>query len=221
MSPEKEVLFGVDVQTRGLAAVVLDQQLKLLDSAWLTGSSDSVSDHLLRLVELHSSSAGRVAVGMDSPRRPLKAPRPWYWNRAKGCWRARGPSDRGHGRHCEVVLAALGLANPQWTQPASSSPDWMKLGFAAFDRLASAGLPAFEVFPTASYRQLAGENVVFSMSTRGLADGPKDLLDARIAAITVREFLAGHGGSVSGGDGLGEIILPRPADAGPMSGVLN
>jgi len=40
--------------------------------------------------------------------------------------------------------------------------------------------------------------------------GPKDMLDARVAAGTVREFVEGRGTEVGGGDGLGTIILPRP-----------
>jgi hypothetical protein len=39
--------------------------------------------------------------------------------------------------------------------------------------------------------------------------GPKDMLDAWIAAATVREFVEGRGTEVGGGDGLGTIILPR------------
>ena len=36
------------------------------------------------------------------------------------------------------------------------------------------------------------------------------MLDAWVAAATVREFVAGNGAEVGGGDGLGTIILPRP-----------
>ena len=40
--------------------------------------------------------------------------------------------------------------------------------------------------------------------------GPKDMLDAWVAAATVREFVEGRGAEVGGGDGLGTIVLPRP-----------
>jgi hypothetical protein len=36
------------------------------------------------------------------------------------------------------------------------------------------------------------------------------MLDAMVAASTVREFVEGRGVEVGGGDGLGTIILPRP-----------
>ena len=44
----------------------------------------------------------------------------------------------------------------------------------------------------------------------GFARGPKDMLDAAIGALVVREFVAGRGCEVGGGDRLGSIILPRP-----------
>ena len=40
--------------------------------------------------------------------------------------------------------------------------------------------------------------------------GPKDMLDAWVAAVTVREFVEGRGAEVGSGDVLGTIILPRP-----------
>ena len=36
------------------------------------------------------------------------------------------------------------------------------------------------------------------------------MLDAWVAAATVREFEEGRGTAVGGGDDLGKIILPRP-----------
>lgn len=39
--------------------------------------------------------------------------------------------------------------------------------------------------------------------------GPKDMFDAALSALVVRDFLAGKGCEVGGGDGLGSIILPR------------
>ena len=36
------------------------------------------------------------------------------------------------------------------------------------------------------------------------------MLDAWVAAATVREFVEGRGVEVGGGDGLGTIIIPRP-----------
>ncbi len=36
------------------------------------------------------------------------------------------------------------------------------------------------------------------------------MLDAWMAAATVREFVGGSGSQGGGGDGLGTIVLPRP-----------
>ena len=48
------------------------------------------------------------------------------------------------------------------------------------------------------------------MPLHGFLSGPKDMLDAVVAAYSVKEYIAGRGMAVGGGDGLGEIILPRP-----------
>ncbi len=45
--------------------------------------------------------------------------------------------------------------------------------------------------------------------------GPEDMLDSIVAAFTVREFWEGRGCEVGGGDGLGTIVLPRPAPDEP------
>ena len=78
----------------------------------------------------------------------------------------------------------------------------------------------FEVFPSASYTMLAEDTSIrLNLSLSGFARGPKDMLDAHVAAVTVREFAQGRGCAVGGGDGLGSIILPRPLK-GEIAGVL-
>ena len=86
----------------------------------------------------------------------------------------------------------------------------MRLGFRLYSALE--GLAAVhEVFPTASYTLLKGNTQVrVEADFSGCAPGPKDMLDAWVAAATVREFAAGRGAEVGGGDGLGTIVLPRP-----------
>lgn len=44
------------------------------------------------------------------------------------------------------------------------------------------------------------------------SSGPKDMLDAVAAALTVAEYAAGRGVEVGDGDGLGSIVLPCPLD---------
>jgi hypothetical protein len=86
----------------------------------------------------------------------------------------------------------------------------MKLGFALFDQLGSA-LPVHEVFPSASYRMFEGDTTSgIRVRLRNFRPGPKDMLDAYVAAATLREFVQGRGCEIGGGDGLGSIILPRP-----------
>lgn len=48
------------------------------------------------------------------------------------------------------------------------------------------------------------------MPLSGFLPGPKDMLDAVVAALTGMEFLAGRGQEIGSGDGLGTIVLPRP-----------
>lgn len=146
---------------------------------------------------------------IDAPRMPLPAPRAWYWRNNRG-WYRGADKEKGKGRHCEVVIKASNLANPQWTPLAGDAPEWMQHGFKAFESLQDRAR-ALEVFPSASYRMLNECNEVqVGMPLKGFLPGPKNMLDAVVAAVTGMEFLAGRGQEVGGGDGLGTIVLPRP-----------
>jgi predicted nuclease with RNAse H fold len=196
--------IGVDVQAaRGCPYVILNAALQYYSSGWLQNPQE------IRIVVSDvARTLGPVAVGIDAPRCPLPRPRSYYWQ--KGAWRERKPSEKGYGRHCEVVLAALKIANPQYTPPLNACPEWMRTGFELFEAL-SAETDVYEVFPSASYKLLANEDdAVFSISLRNFAAGPKDMLDAYVAAFTVHEYLAGKGMALGGEDGFGVIILPRP-----------
>jgi predicted nuclease with RNAse H fold len=86
----------------------------------------------------------------------------------------------------------------------------MNLGFKLFSVLEDI-VTVHEVFPTASYTLLQGNiDVRINTDFSACKLGPKDMLDAWVAAVTVREFVEGRGAEVGGGDGLGTIILPRP-----------
>jgi hypothetical protein len=113
------------------------------------------------------------------------------------------------GRHCEVIIRALNLANPQWTPTKQATPGWMRVGFTLFEVL-SPDYETFEVFPSASYKMLDVASMpCITLPMRSFRRGPKDMLDAHVAALTVAEFKAGRGCEVGGGDGLGTIVLPR------------
>jgi len=86
----------------------------------------------------------------------------------------------------------------------------MQYGFEIFEKI-GAEYATYEVFPTASYnlfRDDTSAEITFRLGS--LASGPKDMLDAYVAAVTLREFVQERGCEVGDGDGLGSIILPRP-----------
>ena len=199
---EGVMYIGIDVQAaRPCPYAVLSEALKLVDSGWLP--LDSLRASLQGLVAAHPNAR----FGIDAPRRPLPSPREWYWRRDR--WRRRTSNERGHGRHCEIVIKAHTIANPQWTPLRADAPEWMRNGFTLFEALEGRA-PCHEVFPSASYTLLEGEHApIVSLDFSGFRPGPKDMLDAVVAAVTVAEFEAGRGTEVGGGDGLGTIVLPR------------
>lgn len=199
--------IGIDVQLRrDCAFAVLDRDGRTTEAGWLPSGEDAAA-RLRELIE-RLAKTGPVHVGIDAPRTPL--PRPRVHGFRAGRWGLlRG---RGVGRHCEVVVRSLGLANPQWTPVHDDAPPWMRLGFGLFEAAAAAER-VLEVFPSAAYRALAGtprsrtRPVAIDLTT--FAPGPKDMLDAITAAATVLAVHEGHGCEVGGGDGLGTIALPR------------
>lgn len=213
MTSVPAVFLGVDVQVRRLCAyVLLDEHASQIGAGWLPSEPPAAAAELRRLAS-DLGAPERVAVGIDAPRAPLDIPRVWSWGRSAG-WTPCGESAKGLGRHCEIVIKALGLANPQWTPLAADAPDWMRLGFRLFDALRD--FPhVYEVFPSAAYSQLHAENgLQVRMSFAAFSPGPKDMLDALLSAFVVREYTAGRGSSVGNGDHLGAIILPRPLRPG-------
>ena len=206
------LFIGIDVQiARGLAVAVMDARARVQRTAWYSaGQAQTTAADL-------ADRYPDAIVGIDAPRQPLKHPRRHYWTR--NGWRHAKPGDRGQGRHCEVAIAALGLARPQWTPLRESAPAWMAEGFALFEAFKRQGMNAEEVFPSAAYRQLAEDtDAELTMPLSGFAGGPKDMLDAVVAAFSVREFVQGRGCAVGGGDGLGRIVLPRPLQPGVRAG---
>lgn len=198
---------GIDVQTRrGCSYVVLDPDGAVQASGWLTLEGDPVAE----AVEFVTGwTAGtEVEVGIDAPRQPVPELR--RWQRDGDGWRRLPPEDGKRGRHCELVLSTLGIANPQWTPLERDAPDWMRLGFELYRRLSDTRARLHEVFPTASYAMLArtDEALDVTLPYAKLRPGVKDLIDALVAADTVRRFGQGQGTEVGGGDDLGTIVLP-------------
>ena len=200
-----QFFIGIDIQIRrDCCYAVIDTNGTLVDSGWLTSTKTDV----VKFVDFWIQSS-RIAIGVDAPRMPLISKRQWYWNRSRRRWDQRN-AQKGYGRHCEIVISAHKIANPQWTPITHETPPWMNLGFNVFSALEQFAT-VYEVFPTASYNLLKGNtDVRINADFSACKPGPKDMLDAWVAATTVKEFVEGRGAEVGGGDGLGTIVLPRP-----------
>ena len=210
-------------RSRGCAYFIIDTNAEYVLSGWADDENIRVIGTRLRSVakNLDENSRSTVAVGIDAPRKACEQPREYFWDRATNSWRLRKPHERGYGRHCEVVIKALGLGNPQWTPFGDDAPEWMLLGFEVF-RVFQEFVCVCEVFPTASYRMLEDDTEIKAhLSFAHFSRGPKDMLDACTAAVTVREFVQGRGTEVGGGDCMGTIILPKPISDSAISQVLN
>ncbi len=197
--------IGIDVQIRrNCCYAVIDDTGTLTDSGWLANAVVDVGE----LIQQQAVTF-QVHVGIDAPRMPLNSKRRWYWNGSKQRWEKRY-SQKGYGRHCEIVISAHRIANPQWTPLHREAPPWMNLGFKLYDAIQNLAA-THEVFPSASYALLyQNSNVRVNIDFSACKPGPKDMLDAWVAAATVREFVKGRGFEVGGGDGFGTIVLPRP-----------
>jgi hypothetical protein len=203
-----DVFIGVDIQTaRRCPYCVIDADGEVVQSGWLQSvPPQNCISELKDVLSRYGNEA--VAVGLDAPRCPLPTAREWYWRGGK--WVRKQPEDVGNGRHCEVVIAAHRLANPQWTPWRGPFPEWMSLGFELFQALGN-DVTLHEVFPSASYSITRDDASIRTNIRLGdFAPHPKDMLDAVVAAVTVREFVQGRGCEVGGGDGFGTIVLPRP-----------
>ncbi len=211
-SSVRPLFVGIDVQERRPSAyTALDADGVSVATGWLEVERPAEARRAARrLVEELSADADRIVVGIDAPRQPLAESRVHYWDRPKRRWREARSGDKGFGRHCEVVVKALGLGNPQWTPVDALCPPWMRLGFALFEG-ASEAAQTLEIFPTASLSLLdQTRQPRITIDFAGFAAGRRDMLDALIGAATVREYCQGRGAFVGGGDGTGCIILPRP-----------
>jgi len=201
--------IGIDVQLkRPCSYFIFDEALNEVKSGWLDNEDIPAASQSLQALAARQreESGSDPAIGIDAPRMPLPAPRQFYWKGGK--WQPKAPADKGYGRHCEVAVKALNIGNPQWTRPADQSPPWMQLGFALFAALA-AYEHVFEAYPAASFHLLQAQpQLRVTLSFANFKPGPRDMLDACIAAFTVHQFMHGLGSEVGGGDGLGTIILP-------------
>jgi hypothetical protein len=149
------VFIGIDIQIRrNCCYAVIDTSGTVVDSDWFPNAETDVIDLVNRWTE-----TAQVEVGIDAPRMPLITKRQWYWNRSRQRWDKRDSQRRGYGRHCEIVISAHRLANPQWTPHKGEAPEWMNLDFKLYSTLEGFA-KVHEVFPTASYALLQGNTDV-------------------------------------------------------------
>ena len=201
------MFVGIDIaERRGCAWCILDRHYRSIATGWVDyDSQPRRTAESLREALQAAGVARRAAVGIDAPRMPLSRSRRCRWTKNGWSHCREGIV----GRHCEVVIRALGLANPQWTPTKEAAPGWMRVGFELFELLGR-DYETLEVFPSASYKMLDGASMpCITLPMRSFRRGPKDMLDAHVAALTVAEFKSGRGCEVGGGDGLGTIVLPR------------
>lgn len=198
-----EYFVGIDVQSkRDCSYAISDQNGYLRESGWFN------DNHFIFSKLQKLSINGKLYVGIDAPRMALDSPRQWYWVGRQKKWRQKKKKDKGYGRHCEIVVSAHKLASPQWTPFFDNAPPWMRKGFELYKQL-GVFFATFEVFPTASYSLLNGKkNVNLQIDFSACSPGPKDMMDAFVSSVTVREFVHGKGTEVGNGDSLGSIVLP-------------
>lgn len=110
---------------------VFDNTGTLVDSGWFSNAGTKAAELLKKW-----SESGQVYVSIDAPRIPLTSKRQWYWSGSSRRWNRRN-TQKGYGRHCEVVISAHGIANPQWTPVKGEAPEWMNLGFKLYSALES------------------------------------------------------------------------------------
>jgi predicted nuclease with RNAse H fold len=197
------LLVGVDVQGDELI-VAFRRDGRFMPPARVVATAVEVRD---RALELRQDAQERVVVAIDAPRRYLTTPRLRRLNKA-GVWVA---ANLPAGRHCEIIVRRLGLANPQWTPPATQPIPWITLGQQVFTVCEAAGFTAIECFPRASYTRFGQmDNIDFDIPSRMFAHSrlAHDILDACVAALTADLFVAGQATDLGGGDGYGTIVVP-------------
>lgn len=196
---------GIDVQiNRGCCYYILDENKKFVTNGWI---KENIPESFRNLfLDISNNDRSSIAIGIDSPRMPIKKSRRREFDRKNNEWIESKKEKLG--RECEVIIKSYGIANPQWTRTSDESPKWMKLGYSIYKSLKDFPF-IYEVFPSASYNMLKKENVKYELCLNAFNGGVKDMLDASVAAITVYEFINGRGCEVGGEDGLGTIVLPR------------
>jgi len=79
---EFNFFMGIDVQiSRKCPYMVLNNKSICISSGWLEGeSTNEICKNLIyRLANFDKKGISNIAIGIDAPRVPLKAPRQYFW----------------------------------------------------------------------------------------------------------------------------------------------
>jgi hypothetical protein len=109
-----QYFMGIDVQIRRRCPyLILNHKKICVSSGWLErDSKDGICGNLLQLINaLENNGIGTIAIGIDAPRVPLSTTRKYFWDGKRNRWKGKS-GQRGYGRHCEVILKSLNIANP-------------------------------------------------------------------------------------------------------------
>jgi predicted nuclease with RNAse H fold len=201
---------GIDVGARALHCAALAEDGAVVDIAALPADD---ADALARWC------AAAAVTAVDAPHAPSTAPH--------AADQALAPKFR-RARCAEIELGRRYGSWVSWVPPAEPPfPGWMEAGFAAYDSLRRAGVPAVvEVYPVAGYRALARDRRLAKKQTEqgrrqraellgragvtgaALRARSHDELDALLAAVVARDHARGRATAVSCGHDGSAIWLP-------------
>jgi predicted nuclease with RNAse H fold len=183
--------LGIDVggQRKGFDAAIVDEH------SLLTHANRLTTDDVVRLVV----SLTPELVGIDSP----------------VCWAPDGQTTRAGERALNNAVCGIRWTPDRQAGASGAYYAWIREGLTLYEALGARGIPAVEVFPTASWTRWSGPRGAASraqwsrdaLATLGLKDVPvrtnQDQRDAIAAAVTARQHAAGRTES------FGEIVVPR------------
>ena len=175
------------------AFAILDGAGNFLDAGFFEGS---LPTELTRQIEAGLASGLAVVFGVDAARHALTRLRYWNWEPTAEHW-VRLLRGADTGRHAEIILRAHGFRGTRWS--VTAAPIYQALQ-------ALPGTVIYEVCAEAAFQAMDPG----SPPPEPSAAAGASLEHATLAATTSREFFAGRGQEIGGGDGLGTIILPRP-----------
>lgn len=202
---------GVDV-LENLLVVAFYRDGGFVPPAEFITTAENLCD---RISAIRRDAEEQVLVSIDAPRCYLTSPRKWRLHERGGRW-VSNPNEKGYGRHSDVLIRFLELANPIWTPVASDPQPWITFGQEVFAMCAAAGFTAIECFPSASYRclgQMSGHTLaipgeMFRTVQRDYYKFIPHIFDACVAAYTAELYRSGSATELGGGDGYGAIVVP-------------